>query len=59
MFGGILGIQGRCLSSVPLQKLPPLPSPVHLLKNCKLKWVSATTVLLVREDGSCYNIKLV
>ena len=59
VFGGILGIQGRCLSSVPLQKLPPSQSNAHLLKNCKLKWVSTTTVLLVREDGSCYNIKLV
>jgi WD40 repeat protein len=64
MLGGILGIQGRCLSSVQLPPLAgedvksPRASVGKVLRHCKLKWVSKTTVRLTRQDGSAYNVKL-
>lgn len=65
MLGGILGIQGRCLSSVQLPSLNEVEGGIDpnlatkILQFCKLKWTSDTSVLLTREDSSSYNVRIV
>ena len=58
-FGGMLGVQGRCVKQIDLAPVSDGTTPskltdVDILQNCRLQWVECnrSTVNLVREDCS-------
>jgi len=58
VLGGILGIQGDCIRTVPLPKFPQSQPKADTLGNCGIRWTSNQTVELRREDGKRVNLKL-
>ena len=58
-FGSLLGLEGRCLKEVKLQRARgPRASTSDILKQCGIEWIGKRELCLSREDGSQLSLKI-
>jgi len=58
-FGGLLGLEGRCLKEIKLQRVARARTATSdVLKQCGIAWIGKRELCLSREDGSQITLKI-